>query len=130
MRIVFRFVAADCGGHSYRGKQVTCLAALAALFCLAPTVRKCSRRLAQASGAETVLKPGLGQGQAVRFASTPAIGGKSAFERHPASCTVDTARGGCGCHPMSLRETLAKARLSHNGGESVVWPTNDIPMDH
>src|SRR5262245_17114864 len=111
MRIVFRFVAADCGGHSYRGKQVTCLAALAALFCLAPTVRKCSRRLAQASGAETVLKPGLGQGQAVRFASTPAIGGKSAFERHPASCTVDTARGGCGCHPMSLRAAVGKGKI-------------------
>src|SRR4030095_4339938 len=103
MRIVFLFVAADCGGPSYRGMQVACLAALAALFCLAPAVRKCGRRLAQASGAETVLKPGLGQGQAVRFASTPAIGGKSAFERHPASCTVDTARGGWGCDLMSLR---------------------------
>lgn len=111
MRIVFRSVAADCGGPSYRVLQVACLAALTASFCVAPTGRKRGRRLAQTSGAETVLKPGLGHGQAVRFAGTPALGRKSAFEGYPASGTVDTARGGCGCHPMSLRAAIGKGKI-------------------
>ena len=85
---------------------------LAALLGLASALGERGRRLAQTSGAQAILDPGLGHRQPVGLGGAPAIGGEPAFERGAAAGTGNAGGGrGSGVMRASLRAVESKGKI-------------------
>src|SRR5262245_15768211 len=95
----------------YKRTKPVCLAALTALFGLAPALGKRGRRLTQTGRAEAIFQPGLGHRKPVGFGRTPAIGAEAAFERYPATGAGKLTRGGRGRHATNLRASGGKGKV-------------------
>ena len=76
---------------------------LAALLGGAPALGEGICRLTQTFGAQAVLDPGLGHGQAVGLGGAPAFSGEAAVEGGATSGTDDPAWRVCRCHEGNLR---------------------------